>query len=177
MTPLTRLDVIYGSPIIEDSRDPLASCKMSSSSSSPFTRSLIAPLAKKGRMEWHVMVVPTYSVANFGRGTNYYIITYPFLNLSEFVLKVGPLDRERPITIDDNEAVDDDDDNATTKKGFVRCWDGDVTQTRKWSRGEGWCLDIFALVPIGRDCEELKFLGNVQQLIRLHITSFLVLFL
>ena len=81
---------------------------------------------------------------------------------------MGPLDRERPITIDDNEAVDDD-DNATTKKGFVRCWDGDVTQTRKWSRGEGWGLDTFALVPIGRGCEKLKFLGNVQQLIRLHV--------
>ena len=126
-------------------------------------------------MSWYSLL-PTYSVANFGRGTNHYIITYPFLNLSEFVLKVGPLDRERPITIDDNEAVDDDDD-ATTKKGFVRCcWDGDVTQTRKWSRGEGWCLDIFALVPIGRGCEKLKFLGKVQQLIRLFNLSWYCFF-
>ena len=48
-------------------------------------------------------------------------------------LKVGLLDRERPITIDDNEADDDDDD----EKGFVCC---DISKPRSGSEGRDGAL-------------------------------------
>ena len=66
------------------------------------------------------------------------ITTKQFLNLDppRVPLKVGLLDRERPITIDDNEADDDD------EKGFVCC---DISKPRSGSEGRDRAL-IFCYI-------------------------------